>query len=105
MQNYPMNAESNLRGSLRVGAMMILAIVLAGILPTAAIAGPTAPQQQTKKQSRKVYYVFTTGSKIPVPVDRINGHIATTATHEQVIRITNRNRLQPVEFWYADHAF
>ncbi len=78
-------------------------MVVVGALPGAAIAGQGASPAQPQTQTRKVYYIFTTGSHIPVPYDRVSGHIATTAAHEQVIRITNRNRLQQPEFWYAGH--
>ena len=100
-----MNANTKSRGSLARWSVVVLATLLVGALPGGAIAGSSIAPQQTAKQTRKVYYVFTAGSAIPVPYEQIAGHVATTASHVQVVRINDRNRTQPVEFWLAGHKF
>ena len=79
----------------------LLQTTIAGLLTfsfaLSGLAGPREVAPRTK-QSRKAYYVFTTGSKIAVPADRITPQVATTSSPEQVIRITERNRLGGAAF-------
>jgi hypothetical protein len=79
-------------------------LLLVGIVPATAVAGVGGPVT-SNQPVRKEYFVFTTGSAIPVSINRLRGPIATTTAHLQVVRITERNRLIGPSFINAGHNF
>ena len=82
----------------------VLGVILLILVPASSFAGPNTPVQK-KQAVRKEYFIFTTGSQIPVAVNRFRGPIATTPSNEQIIHITDRNRLMGPQFVNVGHPF
>ncbi len=94
------NLTSRLFPGLCAAAM---GVVLSGAIAPSAFAQepPHAPAQKLQTKPHKVYYVITTGSWIPVPLERTLAGVATTAAPERVIYLARKNvatQLERVNF-------